>query len=775
MMPAPTRLLPNPVMLALLGKAVFPQKVVPFDKVTAALAVGAASLAHDDPSSLLFVVPEGTQDTARFITAGLLVGNYGYEHGRSHLRPEEAGRFLKGSVLLITPAVSECTVDLESILLGGATRLTDIWEIVPLAKQQPPGTNKQRLYVANPGWAMSRMKSRKFCAIIIDATHPRTLSSLPQLVALAKEVSPIQFVVSPPLQRSQYKQIGFTDQPDTWFWDPGARAESYVAIDAGRQDPPPPARHILSTCDDDQEADELLSAAYRTLAEVSKLSNGRDYPGLQLAWSVLNRLRNLTVSLTAFEQAASKTWGGGLSQRMRSLQQIEGHGYAVWDSTWPALKTSIEHAYNGFLLRKEPAKFWTLASRVDSLLAAKSNIFRVVAPSLIEAELLSGALHEVVDGFSEALISGRVEIITGHAEAILIADGVVKRTLLIGVRSGKYRHLNLFPSHPMEHFLYPFEARIERAALTQQYELSAELQTQGREALLSKFGMMALANLSDLKPIAPRIELKRGDGRPVTFVKHSSTDVDLDLESLASSDTIDRGRAYEGMEREASSRSGDVYEVLYVGGLRLQYPAEQSLDVFFSDTDQIHRERVNRLVPGIRIIRFVDGHYDSLFFRTTEALKRRLSTHDRFALELWDKTKDQLESKFTSKRELYEKLVKDGLTSTYATFCTWVREEDDTMAPQQIEEFMIVAKATGAFPTDELIRRTFKCVQQVRGRNRAAGRKLKSVLRALQAEAGYEDALDSVRRVDPDLADVYAAVDVVEVVSVRQIVNEVEL
>jgi hypothetical protein len=343
------------------------------------------------------------------------------------------------------------------------------------------------------------------------------------------------------------------------------------------------------------------------------------------------------------------------------------------------------------------------------------------------------------------------------------------------VRSGKYRHLNLFPSHPMEHFLYPFEARIERAALTQQYELSAELQTQGREALLSKFGMMALANLSDLKPIAPRIELKRGDGRPVTFVKHSSTDVDLDLESLASSDTIDRGRAYEGMEREASARSGAVYEVLYVGGLRLQYPAEQSLDVFFSDTDQIHRERVNRLVPGNRIIRFVDGHYDSLFFRTAEALKRRLSTHDRFALELWDKTKDQLESKFTSKRELYEKLVKDGLTSTYATFCTWVREEDDTMAPQQIEEFMIVAKATGAFPTDELIRRTFKCVQQVRGRNRAAGRKLKAVLRALQAEAGYEDALDSVRRVDPDLADVYAAVDVVEVVSVRQIVNEVQL
>jgi hypothetical protein len=66
-------------------------------------------------------------------------------------------------------------------------------------------------------------------------------------------------------------------------------------------------------------------------------------------------------------------------------------------------------------------------------------------------------------------------------------------------------------------------------------------------------------------------------------------------------------------------------------------------------------------------------------------------------------------------------------------------------------------------------------VQQVRGRNRAAGRKLKAVLRALQAEAGYEDALDSVRRVDPDLADVYAAVDVVEVVSVRQIVNEVQL
>jgi hypothetical protein len=85
------------------------------------------------------------------------------------------------------------------------------------------------------------------------------------------------------------------------------------------------------------------------------------------------------------------------------------------------------------------------------------------------------------------------------------------------------------------------------------------------------------------------------------------------------------------------------------------------------------------------------------------------------------------------------------------------------MAPQQFGDFLVVASAIDIYRNDALIRETFRCIQQVRGRNRAIGRKLHGLLRALLSHDGYEDALDSVRKVDPDLADVYAAVDLIEV------------
>jgi hypothetical protein len=91
------------------------------------------------------------------------------------------------------------------------------------------------------------------------------------------------------------------------------------------------------------------------------------------------------------------------------------------------------------------------------------------------------------------------------------------------------------------------------------------------------------------------------------------------------------------------------------------------------------------------------------------------------------------------------------------------------MAPQQSAEFEVLANATGAFRSQKLVSETFKCIQQVRGRNRKVGRSLRALLRALLSQAGYEEALDSIRQVDPDLADVYAAVDIVEVVSVNRL------
>jgi hypothetical protein len=89
------------------------------------------------------------------------------------------------------------------------------------------------------------------------------------------------------------------------------------------------------------------------------------------------------------------------------------------------------------------------------------------------------------------------------------------------------------------------------------------------------------------------------------------------------------------------------------------------------------------------------------------------------------------------------------------------------MAPRHLEEFSALARASGAYPSEHLLSQTFRSVQKARGRNRAAGRKLSAFLRAVVSGDGYDDALESARVVDSGLGDVLAAVEVLDVATVR--------
>src|SRR5438552_4410890 len=88
------------VTYALLCRPILPSGGKAFEKVSAAIAVRAALRARVSDQTLLFLVPEATASTAKYITAALLVGNYAHIHGSGQLPSEEVLPLFKGDVLL---------------------------------------------------------------------------------------------------------------------------------------------------------------------------------------------------------------------------------------------------------------------------------------------------------------------------------------------------------------------------------------------------------------------------------------------------------------------------------------------------------------------------------------------------------------------------------------------------------------------------------------------------------------------------------------------------
>jgi hypothetical protein len=757
----PTYLL-NPVVGGLLGSDLLPKDYLAYEKVSAVIAVRYLVASTEAHRRLVFVVPGGTASTARCIVSGLLIASYGHENGSGKLPPEEVGRLLTGNVLLITRSPSRSINALRDVHFGGTNKLTEFWDVVPLAFAAPSTSQKRRLFVSDPGWMRDQILTRKFSAVVIDATHHKTQDQLTRLLDAARGICPVCIVVTP----------GTSEQPsdtrDIWLWDPIAQANAQYALEPRQRQPPTPAVHSMLICTEDSEADALLSDANKLATQAARLAEQRLYPGMSEIRTVLNRLRRLTVPLTRLEQASAKSWYGNLAQQLRKLSDVSGHGNAAWDATWPTLRAATERAYKAFLDRKETAKFWPIATHLDGLLRGDEARIRVVVSTREEVELLATDLNIVLDGISNAVAIGRLEIVTSAEEARQVSDGDYARTILPGPRRRDLQFLNLFPPHPVNEFLYPFEVDLEMFAVKRQYAAAEALCPQ-RAAILQQIRLDLFHGEFKAKSPSPSLHVMNADGRPISLSNRSRSEGEFDLEDLLSPSDSMPQTATSLRDAPAALRSGHTVSVSFLNGAVMPFVEGHVVDVYYSETDQLEREKVEDLKPGMRVLQFVDGHYDDLFFRTTLALRQKLEFKDRARLEMWDLGKASLLTSNADKKALYESLCKAGLSSNYGRFNAWLGDDAQTMAPQQLNEFIVLAKATKLFPTEAMMTETFKCIQSMRGRHRALGRKLHSVLRALKTQSGYEDALDSIRKVDPDVADAYAAVRLAEVQLIERI------
>lgn len=762
------------VTYALLCGGVLPSGGKPFEKVSAAIAVRTALNARAAEQTLLFLVPEVTATTARHIAAALLVGNHAHAGGQGELPQTEVRALFKGDLLFVTPAISDSKGELQEVPIAQYQRLKEYWEVIPFSKYTGRKGDKPRVFLANPGWMLAGTAGRRFGAIVIDASHPRTIEKLPELLAAARGCSSIRIAVAPPVAHPS-PAFGNPAHTCVWVWDPQAIKDAAAAVDGKTRldtETRQGAERVLWVCDSDAPGAKALAELHRKLASASRAAAGRAYPGIQLCWSIYNRLRQLLVPLAQLEQVSSNTWSGNLRARVDALADVQGYGDVAWDTTWPQLRDATRAAYQTFLEREQTAKFWGVASSVETFISSRAAHLRVVIGSEAESELFLGMLRDVVDGVSDAMLAGRLEVVSSRQEANLVAEGHLSPTVLLGPRMNGHRYLDVFASQRVDEFVYPYEVDIEQAAQARLYgSLSSLMTDESRVRLLAPLGLRPPPNSPKGACYArPSITVQTTNGHAIKGTKTADVSNDLDIDALTAglgwAQSDGAGQAQQGV----SAQAGDVVEVTFARGDTANYYASQGVDVVFSEAGTVQRVPAGSLKTGWQIISFVDGRYDGLFKRLTELVNSRLKPEQRVALELWQRAKAGLVAKHANKRALYDKLRNAGLQSAYETFASWLREGDEgVLAPQQYEEFQILAMESPTYSSPLLLKATFEAVQHDRGRSRASGRLLRRFLRAIVTGDGYDEALESVRQLDTALADVLAAVEILEVKSLQTI------
>lgn len=242
------------------------------------MAVRAALSSKQTEQALLFIVPGLTRTTASTIAAGILVGNFSHAHAGHNVPPEENRPLFRGDLLFITSSVTTAIAELRDLRITSSQRLTDLWDVVPLSRYTASRSLRPRVYVANPGWSVQHVKGRRFGAVIIDASHPRTFAQLPTLVAAAASCSSMRVIVTHPVDDSMLEGCGYP-KLSTWFWDPEAIEAAKAVAEVPAGDFPEPCTRQLILCDGDQQLDQALTHLQNAITEVVQKSRGSEYPG----------------------------------------------------------------------------------------------------------------------------------------------------------------------------------------------------------------------------------------------------------------------------------------------------------------------------------------------------------------------------------------------------------------------------------------------------------------------------------------------------------------
>jgi hypothetical protein len=632
-----------------------------------------------------------------------------------------------------------------------------------------------------------------FGSVVIDASHPRTADHLDDLLKQTSIASaPTQILVIPPLENERIMALAEPGRSLNlvWAWDPAAvdAVEQLVMTKPKSPASAPTDRFIWLA--DDPEIENLLIELHTLLVGAMKAAKGH-VPGAVLgAWGTYHKLRQLAVPLIALEEerkAAYQTLT--IQERIQELdsQPPEGQGVlgSYLDARWPRVISNLKALYDVLLRRKEPSKFYTLASVVTEFIENRlpSDALRIVAPSAHEGNMLTTLLGELVDGWADALQSGIVTLTTNREEPRLIAEGSLQPTVILGFRGSQTRYLDVYPGVPLHVVAYPYEAEVDEK-IQQRIHVSIEsLQENGPRTVVLKQLQL---------PMPPQAEtFSSSNGAPMSkrpltqrrlevqyhpqqrrFLNDDIVEP-LSLERIIGQNWFeeiavpDRGTGHDDRER----RQIEYCEVTVTSGARYRFPAGRLVDVFRPATEQKERIPAGDLEPGMLIVVLVDDPYEDIFHRMLESIREQRDIASQMALALWEHAKPAALTRFNGSRtNLHQHLAAHGLSVEYQAVVGWYRTgEEEILAPQKREDFELLARASGLYSEPTRIIATFNCIEQERRIRRTCGRILSTLLAHLAAGKNYELALKSANAIGTAVEQVAAAVSLQEVETVRSL------
>ena len=724
-----------------------PEGFRPFEKLTAAL-VAVAAERSPRPLRLLLMASPPANNLLPATAAGLLVQDLAYRR--------RAGQpLLRGDLLALTSAARGSMELLQSLRLLDVT-LGEVWEVESLTRYTPKGgRDKPRVYFANPGIALSVMPDRRVAAIIIEAMLPSALHRLPELLSNFRDVS-ISILIAPPLPQEKLRTIPDHGEWMVWLWDPSVRQES-----------PEARRHVWVSPGDGLE--EALVEAEECLGECLEILSDT-FPPLREAWGIYHQLRQLVVPLADLEELIRPP----LRRRMDWMRE-QDPSQAAAERRWSRLLSTLDRAYQHLIAVKEPPKFWALAQRLHDLLPhVEAEKLRIVVPRRDHGMLLIPMLIQL---FEQQAVE-KIEILTPIQEARRIAAGEVRWTLLPGCRPATYRFLDPYFPKPVEVFAYSYEAELEKEIFMRTYDDLERWQgPETRRVTLSRLGLDPPPELkgSPRRPDLIMSEREAPRPRPARFLAGALRyepsrlleiwDQGLELESEP--EPKEEGR--DASPPKAPPQPGERVRVILEDGRQLSYWAGQFVYVFYESLGQIQRLQARDLRANMRLVLLLDANYEGIYERLLDALRKQIGVGGLY-LDLWQTAKAKLRREHSNLKDLYDLLAREGLGVSYPAFTAYFRGDDldeGTLAPQEEADMAVLARHSGLFQDNELIRETFRWIQRERKLRRQVGRALHLILRGIVTGEGYREALRIAREIGHDIYNIMTAVEVATVRDVR--------
>jgi len=740
------------------------------------------SLATGEKSRLIFILPNATQSLGRFLAVSLLLADF--VKRQSGHRP-----ILGGDLLLVTQHIRNCVSLLRDVAVRHRSErlaITEFWPIEVLSQYSPPADDTPRVFVANPGWSSVLGERRGFGSVVIDASYPRTSDHLESLLRQPSvAAAPIQILVIPPWDRERIDALAEKGRPSNliWAWDPAA----VEAIEELLTVKPLPAsakqadRFVWLA--DDPEVEDSLVEIHSLLVGAMKAGKGQVPGGVLGAWGTYHKLRQLCVPLVALEDERKDAYQTlTIQDRIQSLEheppEAKGAAGAYLDAKWPRVISSLKSLYDVLLRRKEPAKFYTVASAVADFLETRGagDKMRIVAPTAHEGNMVATLLGDIVSEWPEALQTGVVTIATIKEEPRLIAEGFIRQTLLFGFRTSETRYLDVYPGVPVHVAAYPYEAEIDDRIQQRIHASIEHLQENGpRTVLLKQLQVPAEPSVpvQNRLPKTKRAETRRRFEVQPRLQQRRFLDDDavepLSLGSIIGQNWFEEISVSGQPSRGQGRRILEYCEVIDTSGARYCYPVGRLIDIFRPATEQKERLAAAELEPGMLMVVLVDDPYEDIFHRMLEAIREQRDLGAQMALALWGHAKPAALTKYGGNRKrLHHSLEQQGISVDYPAVVGWYRSgEDEIIAPLKREDFDVLAHASGFYADPVRIEATFNCIQHERVVRRTCGRKLSQLLSHLAAGKHYDIALKSADAIGTALEQVASAVGLREVESVR--------